>query len=97
MEAGDKSATGSVNLFLERLFPLSVGDYAFAATPLSFARSSATRSGDHVLQPWNAETSPASQASRRPGALRSQSGRISLDTARRSRQRSSKLGLPQNQ
>ena len=35
-------------------------------------------------QPWKGEWSPASQASRSPGALRSQSGRISRVTSRRS-------------
>src|SRR5437868_2079346 len=34
----------------------------------------------HLFQPWNADTSPASHASRRPGTLRSQSGRISRPT-----------------
>jgi signal transduction histidine kinase len=41
--------------------------------------------------------SPASHSSRRPGAARSQSGRISRVTARRSRRRSSIDGRPQNQ
>ena len=47
--------------------------------------------------PWNDETSPASHASRSPGAPRSQSGRISRVASRRSRQRSTNDGRPQNQ
>ena len=47
--------------------------------------------------PWKGDRSPAAQASRSPGLLRSQSGRISLVAARRSRQRSSTDGRPQNQ
>jgi hypothetical protein len=43
---------------------------------------------DRLSHPWKCERSPASQASRSPGLLRSQSGRISLVTTRRSRQRS---------
>ncbi len=50
-----------------------------------------------LFQPWKGERSPASHASRNPGVLRSQSGRISLVTARRSRRRSSTDGRPQNQ
>ena len=50
-----------------------------------------------LSQPWKGEWSPASQASRSPGALRSQSGRISRVTARRSCQRSTIEGRPQNQ
>jgi hypothetical protein len=50
-----------------------------------------------LFQPWKRERSPAFHASRSPGLLRSQSGRISLDTARRSRQRSTTDGRPQNQ
>src|SRR5207249_3667735 len=54
---------------------------------------------------WNASSSygqksdlsPASQASRNPGALRSQSGRIFRVTSRRSWRRSSGEGRPQNQ
>jgi hypothetical protein len=41
--------------------------------------------------------SPASQRSRSPGVLRSQSGRISRVTSRRSCQRSTTDGRPQNQ
>jgi hypothetical protein len=37
-----------------------------------------------LFQPWKSEWSPEFQASRSPGALRSQSGRISRVTARRS-------------
>ncbi len=48
-------------------------------------------------QPWKDERSPASQASRSPGALRSQSGRISRLASRRSCQRSTTEGRPQNQ
>ena len=48
-------------------------------------------------QPWKGAWSPAFQASRSPGVLRSQSGRISLVTARRSCQRSTTDGRPQNQ
>jgi hypothetical protein len=44
--------------------------------------------GDRRSQPWNFEKSPASQASRRPGVLRSQSVRISFVASRRSRHRS---------
>jgi len=50
-----------------------------------------------LFHPWKREKSPASHASRSPGALRSQSGRISLVTARRSCQRSMTDGRPQNQ
>jgi hypothetical protein len=50
-----------------------------------------------LLQPWKREKSPAFHASRRPGALRSQSGRISLIASRRSCQRSAIDGRPQNQ
>ena len=62
--------------------------YEFTAAPVGFACRS---------QPWNGPRSPASQAARSPGALRSQSGRISLVAARRSRQRSTTDGRPQNQ
>jgi hypothetical protein len=50
-----------------------------------------------LSQPWKGERSPAFQASRSPGALRSQSGRISRVTARRSCHRSTVEGRPQNQ
>src|SRR5580658_1820972 len=50
-----------------------------------------------LFHPWKRERSPASHASRSPGVLRSQSGRISLVTARRSCQRSKTEGRPQNQ
>ena len=50
-----------------------------------------------LFHPWKAEKSPAFQASRSPGVFRSQSGRISLDTVRRSCQRSTTEGRPQNQ
>ena len=50
-----------------------------------------------LFQPWKADRSPALQASRSPGVFRSQSGRISLVTARRSCQRSVTEGRPQNQ
>jgi hypothetical protein len=50
-----------------------------------------------LFQPWNGERSPASHASRSPGVLGSQSGRISALTARRSCQRSTTEGRPQNQ
>jgi hypothetical protein len=50
-----------------------------------------------LFHPWKREKSPAFHASRSPGVLRSQSGRISLVTARRSRQRSMTDGRPQNQ
>jgi drug/metabolite transporter (DMT)-like permease len=49
------------------------------------------------FQPWKDERSPASQASRRPGVARSQSGRISALTSRRSCHRSTNEGRPQNQ
>ena len=65
-------------------------DAAVALTALG--RSPVRRS-----HPWNCDQSPASHASRSPGVLRSQSGRISLVAARRSRQRSSTDGRPQNQ
>ena len=50
-----------------------------------------------LSHPWKCEKSPAFQASRSPGVLRSQSGRISRVTARRSCQRSTTDGRPQNQ
>ena len=50
-----------------------------------------------LFHPWKREKSPASHASRSPGALKSQSGRISRVTARRSCQRSATDGRPQNQ
>src|SRR5580692_4009773 len=50
-----------------------------------------------LFHPWKREKSPASHASRSPGLLRSQSGRISLVTTRRSCQRSMTDGRPQNQ
>ena len=53
--------------------------------------------GSRLFHPWKREKSPAFHASRNLGALRSQSGRISLVTARRSRQRSAIDGRPQNQ
>ena len=45
-------------------------------------------SPDRLSHPWKGERSPAAQASRSPGVLRSQSGRTSLVTARRSCHRS---------
>jgi hypothetical protein len=50
-----------------------------------------------LFHPWKREKSPAFHASRSPGVLRSQSGRISLVAARRSCQRSMTDGRPQNQ
>jgi len=50
-----------------------------------------------LFHPWKCEKSRAFHASRSPGLLRSQSGRISIDTARRSCQRSTTDGRPQNQ
>jgi hypothetical protein len=50
-----------------------------------------------LFHPWKREKSPAFHASRSPGVLRSQSGRISLVAARRSCQRSTTDGRPQNQ
>jgi hypothetical protein len=50
-----------------------------------------------LFHPWKLEKSPAFHASRSPGVLKSQSGRISLVTARRSCQRSTTDGRPQNQ
>ena len=50
-----------------------------------------------LLHPWKRDKSPASQAARSPGALKSQSGRIWLLTLRRSCQRSVTEGRPQNQ
>src|ERR687890_2003593 len=52
---------------------------------------------DRVFQPWKGERSPASHASRSPGVLRSQSGGTSRVTSRRSCQRSTVEGRPQNQ
>ena len=60
-------------------------------------RAAATCAGDRRSQPWKGERSPASHAARSPGLLRSQSGRTSLVAARRSCQRSSTDGRPQNQ
>jgi len=53
--------------------------------------------GDFGSQPWKFARPPASQASRSPGVLRPQPGRIWLVAARRSRHRSSNDGRPQNQ
>jgi hypothetical protein len=50
-----------------------------------------------LFHPWKREWSPAFHASRSPAVLRSQSGRISLVTVRRSCQRSMTDGRPQNQ
>ena len=50
-----------------------------------------------LFHPWKRESSPAFHASRSPGVLKSQSGRISLVAARRSCQRSMTDGRPQNQ
>src|SRR5580658_5259762 len=50
-----------------------------------------------LFHPWKRDKSPAFHASRSPGVLRSQSGRISLVTTRRSCQRSLIEGRPQNQ
>jgi hypothetical protein len=50
-----------------------------------------------LFHPWKRDKSPAFHASRSPGVLRSQSGRISLVTVRRSCQRSATDGRPQNQ
>ena len=50
-----------------------------------------------LSHPWKSDQSPASHAWRSPGVLRSQSGRISLVAARRSCQRSTTDGRPQNQ
>ena len=50
-----------------------------------------------LFHPWKRDKSPAFHASRSPGVLKSQSGRISLVTARRSCQRSATDGRPQNQ
>jgi len=50
-----------------------------------------------LSQPWKWDRSPASHASRSPGVLRSQSGRISRLTVLRSWRRSSIDGRPQNQ
>ena len=49
-----------------------------------------------LFHPWKREKSPEFRASRSPGVLRSQSGRISLVTMRRSCQRSITDGRPQN-
>ncbi len=50
-----------------------------------------------LFHPWKRDKSPAFHASRSPGVPKSQSGRISLVTARRSCQRSMTDGRPQNQ
>jgi hypothetical protein len=50
-----------------------------------------------LFHPWKRERSPAFHDSRSPGVLRSQSGRISLVTTRRSCHRSMTDGRPQNQ
>ena len=69
-----------------------IGDRPQAQFPAALSVFGRSRS-----QPWNGERSPASHASRSPGVLRSQSGRISRVTARRSCHRSSTDGRPQNQ
>src|SRR6202008_3046443 len=63
------------------------GPVAHEILPGSSRPGSAAASG-WSSNPWNGERSPASQASRRPGAARSQSGRTSALTARRSCHRS---------
>ena len=70
----------------------SVGKAARTVAQPPLALAEARRS-----QPWNGAQSLASQASRNPGALRSQSGRVSRCTSRRSCQRSTNDGRPQNQ
>ena len=56
-----------------------------------------SRPGLSLFQPWNGARSPASQRSRSPGVLRSQSGRISRAHRAQVPARSSTDGRPQNQ
>ena len=63
----------------------------------SFGPAEGAFAASRLFHPWKREKSPAFHASRSPGVLRSQSGRISLVTARRSCQRSLTDGRPQNQ
>src|SRR5580658_371174 len=67
------------------------------STHYFFRTIGASSTLDRLFQPWKRERSPAFHASRSPGVLRSQSGRISLVTVRRSCQRSTTDGRPQNQ
>ena len=60
-------------------------------------RGEAYSASTRLFHPWKREKSPASHALRSPGVLKSQSGRISLVTTRRSCQRSTMEGRPQNQ
>src|SRR5215469_8777077 len=70
----------------------SKGRFFYTFRPVETASTLA-----RLFHPWKREKSPAFHASRSPGLLRSQSGRISLVTARRSCQRSVTDGRPQNQ
>ena len=70
---------------------------AFAVPRQRVAGSPPARRLSSRSHPWKGARSPASQRSRSPGVLRSQSGRASLDAARRSRHRSAIDGRPQNQ
>jgi hypothetical protein len=63
----------------------------------SFCPAEGAFTAPRLFHPWKCDKSPAFHASRSPGVLRSQSGRISLVTARRSCQRSTTDGRPQNQ
>src|SRR5579862_1485857 len=70
--------------------PVAGSGYAFRAIGVSWLLA-------RLFHPWKGEKSPAFHASRSPGLLRSQSGRISLVTTRKSCQRSTTEGRPQNQ
>jgi hypothetical protein len=63
----------------------------------SFCPAEGAFTAPGLFQPWKRDKSPAFHASRSPGVLRSQSGRISLVTTRRSCHRSMTDGRPQNQ
>ena len=78
----------------DRLVPVPVVLHALPVAEVTVRRKPRPVSRPSLFHPWKGVRSPASQASRSPGALRSQSGRISLVTARRSCQRSSTEGGP---
>jgi hypothetical protein len=63
----------------------------------SFSRDEAAHNPARLFHPWKFEKSPEFQASRSPGLPKSQSGRISLVTTRRSCYKSAIDGRPQNQ
>src|SRR5579883_3204992 len=72
-------------------YNLTVGGFSF------FCALEGVSAPACLFHPWKRERSPAFHASRSPGVLRSQSGRMSLVTARRSCHRSMTDGRPQNQ